>query len=90
MDRFDRIYRLYALQNASYIIARDGVHLRWGARREQIPMDEILWVHPAAELPAPVSLPRLRWPGAVLGLRHQSGILTGWKSNCLPGISRRT
>jgi hypothetical protein len=68
------IYRLYALQNASYVIEREGVHLRWGARREQIPMDEILWVHPATELAAPVPMPRLRWPGAVLGLRRQSGL----------------
>ncbi len=66
------IYRLYALRNASYVIEREGLRLRWGLRRVQIPMDEILWAHLASDLKKPVHLPQVRWPGAVLGTRRQA------------------
>jgi len=65
-------YRLYALQNAAYTLERDGVRLRWGLRIEDIPIEDILWVHPATELAGSLPLPRLRWPGAVLGRRRFS------------------
>jgi hypothetical protein len=65
-------YRLYALQNSAYTLERDGIRLRWGLRVEEIPIGNILWVHPAAGLAAPLPLPRLRWPGAVLGRRRLS------------------
>lgn len=66
-------YRLYALQNASYTVERDGIRLRWGLRLEDIPMTEIEWVYPAAELTMHPPLPRLYWPGAILGMRHIPG-----------------
>lgn len=65
------IYRLYALLNATYALERDGLRLRWGLRRVQIPMDEVLWVHPVEGLNAPLRLPVIRWPGSVLGVRRQ-------------------
>ncbi len=64
------IYRLYALQGASYSIVRDGFHLRWGLRIEDIPMDQVLWVRSSDELDGPVPFPRLFWPGCVLGTRR--------------------
>jgi hypothetical protein len=66
-------YRAFALQNALYTLERDGIHLRWGLRSEDIPINNILWVHPVADLSAPLSLPRLRWPGALLGTRRIPG-----------------
>jgi hypothetical protein len=66
-------YRVYALQTAVYILEREGLRVRWGLRSEDIPMDNVLWVHPAAELSAPLPLPALRWPGVVLGKRHLAG-----------------
>jgi hypothetical protein len=66
-------YRIYALQTASYILEREGIRVRWGLRSEDIPIDDVLWVHPAAELSAPLPLPALRWPGAVTGKRHMAG-----------------
>jgi hypothetical protein len=66
-------YRLFALQSAVYILARDGIRLRWGLRSQDIPIDEILWVHPAGELTAPLPLPPLRVPGAVIGRRRIPG-----------------
>ena len=66
------IYRLYALVNAIYILGRDGLMIRWGLRREDIPLREIEWMRPAAELGFRLPLPWLRWPGAILGFRTVS------------------
>ncbi len=62
-------YRLYALVNAGYILRRDGLLIRWGLRREDIPLDSIEWIRPANEVGYRLPLPWLRWPGAVLGKR---------------------
>lgn len=66
-------YRVYALQNAHYTLEREGVRLQWGLRGEVIPIQEILWMHPAAGIEAPLPLPLLRLPGGVLGVRRFSG-----------------
>ena len=66
-------YRAYALWTGSYTLQRDGIHLRWGLRLQIIPMDAVLWVHPASELSAPVPLPWLRWSGALMGSRRLPG-----------------
>lgn len=63
-------YRGYALMNASYRLERDGLRLRWGLRAEDIPLPEIEWVRPAAELGFHLPLPRAIAPGAVLGVRQ--------------------
>lgn len=63
-------YRLYALWTAYYVLERDGIRLRWGLRQENIPMTNVTWVSPASELEKQPPLPLLRWPGAVLGMRH--------------------
>lgn len=64
------IYRLYALANALYILRRDGLMIRWGLRREDIPLHNIEWIRPAAELGFRLPLPWLRWPGGILGNRR--------------------
>lgn len=66
------IYRLYALLNAVYVLGRDGLMIRWGLRREDIPLQEIEWMRPADELGFRLPLPWLRWPGAILGFRTVS------------------
>jgi len=63
-------YRAYALWKASYTLERDGIRLRWGLREEVIPMDVVRWVRPADEIGYLLSFPRVRWPGAVLGIRR--------------------
>lgn len=65
-------YRAYALWRASYTLQREGILLKWGLREEIIPMDVINWVNPSQELEQKLPLPILRWPGAVLGVRHLS------------------
>ena len=66
------LYRVYALATASYSIERGGIRLQWGLRVEDIPMNSVRWVHPAANLRLRLPLPWLRWPGSLLGLRRLS------------------
>lgn len=61
------VYRAYALLRASYRLERDGLRLRWGLRAEDIPLPEIEWVRRVEDLPRDPHLPRLAWPGAILG-----------------------
>ncbi len=64
-------YRAYALLRANYYLDRDRLTLRWGLRVEELPLSDIEWVRPASDMPAPLSLPPLRLPGALLGrTRH--------------------
>lgn len=68
------IYRGYALLNAAYTLERDGLRIRWGLRAEDIPLPEIEWVRPAAELGFHLVYPPFIWPGAVLGARIQADL----------------
>src|SRR6266508_981700 len=63
-------YRAYALFKADYYIDRDSLAILWGLRLEDIPLTDIEWVRPATDLTHPLSLPRFRLPGAVLGTRR--------------------
>jgi hypothetical protein len=63
-------YRAYALLRADYYIDRDSLAMLWGLRIEDIPLTDIEWVRPASDLTSPLSLPRFRLPGAVLGTRR--------------------
>jgi len=63
-------YRAYALLRADYYIDRDSLAAIWGLRVEDIPLTDIEWVRPATDLTRPLSLPRFRMPGAVLGTRR--------------------
>ncbi len=67
-------YRAYALWRAYYTLERNGLHLHWGARVEDIPMQSILWVRssndPQLATIGALPLPIVRWPGAVRGVRH--------------------
>lgn len=64
------IYRGYALLQASYILERDGLRLRWGLRSEDIPLSEIEWIRPASDLGFHLPMPRFCTPGAILGTRY--------------------
>jgi len=62
------VYRIYALRSASYTLERNGLRLRWGLRREDIPLTELEWIHPAEDLITPVAKPAFGMPGAYLGV----------------------
>jgi hypothetical protein len=63
-------YRAYALLRSDYYIDRDSLAILWGLRVEDIPLTDIEWVRPASDLSHPLSLPRFRLPGAVIGTRR--------------------
>ncbi len=68
------LYRAYALSQASYSMDRDGLRLRWGLRAEDIPLPEVEWIRPAAEMGFRLPLPFWNAPGAILGVRHIEGL----------------
>jgi hypothetical protein len=63
-------YRAYALLRADYYIDRDSLAMLWGLRIEDVPLIDIEWVRPASDLTHPLTYPRWRLPGAVLGTRR--------------------
>jgi hypothetical protein len=67
-------YRTYALLRADYYIDRDSLAMLWGLRVEDIPLTDVEWVRPATDLSHPLSLPRLRLPGAILGTRRHADL----------------
>jgi hypothetical protein len=67
-------YRLYALLRSYYELDRNGIRLQWGFRAEDIPMANVLWVQPVEDTDTPITLPRFRWPGAVLGSQAEADL----------------
>ncbi len=65
------IYRMYALQQARYLLAQDGISLYWGLRREEIPINKVTWVGSTEQNRMKLTKPILRLPGAVLGVQTQ-------------------
>ncbi len=63
------LYGFYALQRSAYTVNRDKIILKWGWWVEEIPMTAVQWAQTPAGLEAPLPLPRLRWPGHVIGVR---------------------
>lgn len=88
-------YRAYALQRANYTIDRDSLAIVWGLRLEDIPLTDIEWMRPAADLTHPLSLPLFALPGAVLGTRRHPDlglvefIASDAKKLILVGTSKR-
>jgi hypothetical protein len=68
------VYRLYALFQASYILERDGLRIRWGLRAEDIPLPQIEWVRPASDLGFALRMPFTSTPGAFLGMTNVEGL----------------
>jgi hypothetical protein len=66
------LYRIYALERARYTLARDGISLYWGLRREDIPINHVNWVGSVDQNGMVLRKPFLRIPGAVLGVQSQA------------------
>ncbi len=65
------LYRMIALQQARYILARDGISIYWGLRREEIPINLVNWVGSAEQNRIKLTKPYVRMPGGVLGVQTQ-------------------
>jgi hypothetical protein len=67
-------YQAYALLRARYQFDRDGLHLRWGMRAEDIPLEEVEWARPAGDLPTHIPSPWPGLPGALSGSVTVEGV----------------
>ncbi|MEN6523562.1 MAG: PH domain-containing protein [Anaerolineaceae bacterium] len=70
------VYRGYALIRASYILERDGLHIRWGLRTEDIPLNTVEWIRPVNELGNALAQPPFNATGAILGKREVADLGT--------------
>jgi hypothetical protein len=68
------LYRLLSLLRAKYVLNRDGLHLQWGLRTEDIPMAEIEWIRRPEEIGYNLPLPRFHLPGGLLGMVFVEGL----------------
>lgn len=64
------LYRLFSLLRAKYVIDREGLHIQWGLRTEDIPMQEIEWLRPANDMPYEIPLPRYSIQGSIIGVQY--------------------
>ena len=68
------LYRLISLLRAKYTVSRNGVSIQWGLRTEDIPITEIEWMRQPSDLAIKLPLPRIIFPGAVLGTREHGDL----------------
>jgi hypothetical protein len=67
-------YRVYVLIQAQYLLSRDGLIIRWGLRREEIPLPDIQWVQLPEDLAASLRLPVLHFTGFLRGKVKTDGL----------------
>ena len=70
------LYRLFTLLRAKYVIDRDGFHIQWGLRTEDIPMNEIEWLRTASDMPYTIPIPRFSIQGAISGTQKTDDLGT--------------
>ena len=54
---FLTIYRIFTIITTNYRLTRDALEIKWGLRRELIPLREIEWVHPVSDFQTPLPIP---------------------------------
>ena len=54
---FLTIYRGFTIITTNYHLTRDALEIKWGLRRELIPLREIEWVHPVSDFQTPLPIP---------------------------------
>ncbi len=64
------LFRSYTLLNMNYNLGRSGLSIKWGWRREDIPLNAIEWIRPAREMGFHIPKPWLVLPGSILGSRN--------------------
>ena len=65
------LYRLISLLRAKYSLSRDGISIQWGLRTEDIPMTEVEWMRLPEDIASKLTMPRIPFPGAILGVQNQ-------------------
>ena len=70
------LLRLHTLLTTRYTLSRRGLELRWGLRREVIPMPEIEWIRPVSDFKSKLPLPAFSLPGVYFGKKQVAGLGT--------------
>ena len=68
------VLRLHTLLTTRYTLSRSGLELRWGLRREVIPMPEIEWIRPVSDFKSKLPLPSFSLPGVYFGKKQVAGL----------------
>jgi len=68
------LLRLHTLLTTRYTLSRRDLELRWGLRREVIPMPEIEWIRPVSDFKSKLPLPAFSLPGVYFGKRQVAGL----------------
>ena len=68
------LLRLHTLLTTRYTLSRRGLELRWGLRREVIPMPEIEWIRPVSDFKSKLPLPAFSFPGVYFGKKQVAGL----------------
>lgn len=67
-------YALFSLRRAKYILSREGLKIRWGLRRVDIPMTDIDWVRTLDSVPHKLPMPAWSFSGLLRGLVHSPDV----------------
>ena len=68
------VSRVYRLLTTRYILGRGGLALRWGLRREVIPMPAVQWIRPVSDFQTRLPRPVGALPGMIFGARKVPGL----------------
>lgn len=68
------LYRIYIQLTMHYSLQRDGLTIKWGLRREDIPLNSIEWIRSANEMGFHIPLPPGSLIGSILGKRTIEGL----------------
>jgi len=68
------LLRHHTLLTTRYTLSRRDLELRWGLRREVIPMPEIEWIRPVSDFKSKLPLPAFSLPGVYFGKKQVAGL----------------
>lgn len=68
------LLRMHTLLTTRYILGRGGLALRWGLRREVIPMPAVQWIRPVSDFQTRLPRPVGALPGMIFGARNVPGL----------------
>ena len=64
------VFRVFLILTTRYLLSRSSLELRWGFRREIIPLDGVEWAHPVSDFETPMPLPGFLLPFQYYGSRN--------------------
>ena len=68
------IYRIITISTTVYSLTQEALEVKWGLRRELIPMREIAWVHPVSDFETPLPLGFTLVRGSYYGETNINGL----------------